>query len=69
MSWQPPGWQPPEWQPPDWEPPEYEIVQPVLPIPKVSFRSMDAKSIADVYNRGTPLIPDYEFYGRRKFYQ
>ncbi len=45
------------------------IVQPILPITKPSFRSIDAKSIADVYNRGQPDTPDYEFANRRKFYQ
>jgi len=45
------------------------IVQPILPITRPSFRSIDAKSIADVYNRGQPDTPDYEFANRRKFYQ
>lgn len=45
------------------------IVQPVLPIHTPGFRSIDAKSIADVYNRGLPEMPDYEWPNRRKFYQ
>ncbi len=45
------------------------IVQPVLPITAPGFRSIDAKSIADVYNRGTADIADYEFSNRRRFYQ
>ncbi len=45
------------------------IIQPVLPILTPAFRSIDAKSIADVYNRGLPDVPDYEFANRRKFYQ
>ena len=72
MNWQPPGYQPPGYQPPGWQPGfggEGGIVQPILPITKPTFRSIDAKSIADVYNRGQPDIPDYEFANRRKFYQ
>lgn len=45
------------------------VVQPILPIAKPGFRSIDAKSISDVYNRGTADIPDYEWPNRRKFYQ
>jgi len=45
------------------------IVQPVLPILRPGFRSIDAKSIADVYNRGTPDIADYTWPNERKFYQ
>jgi len=70
MNWQPPGFQPPGWQPPGWQPEEGEaIVQPVLPIHKPGFRSIDAKSIADVYNRGTADVADYDWPNRRKFYQ
>ena len=32
-------------------------------------RSIDAKTIADAYNRGQPLKPDYTWPGGRKFYQ
>ena len=45
------------------------IVQPVLPVIRPKFRSADAKSMADVYNRGLPEMPDYEWPNRRKFYQ
>ncbi len=45
------------------------IVQPVLPITAPSFRSIDAKSLADVYNRGTPSVADYEFSNKRRFFQ
>lgn len=71
MNWQPPGFQPPGWQPPGWQPGEGEggSEQPVLPISKPQFRSIDAKSIADVYNRGTPDIADYKFPNGRRFYQ
>lgn len=45
------------------------LTQPVLPINIPTFRSIDAKSIADVYNRGTPDEADYEFSNVRRFYQ
>lgn len=45
------------------------IVQPVLSVYTPGFRSIDAKSIADQYNRGIPLDADYEVSGGRKFYQ
>lgn len=43
--------------------------QPVLPIHKVQTRSIDAKTIADRYNKGLPRQEDYLFGGARKFYQ
>lgn len=43
--------------------------QPVLPIRRVQTRSIDAKSIADRYNAGQPVVADYEWPGGRKFYQ
>jgi hypothetical protein len=46
-----------------------ELTQPVLPIVAPSFRSIDAKSISDVYNQGQPLEPDYEWSSGRRFYQ
>lgn len=43
--------------------------QPILPIPISSFRTIDAKTLADHFNRGLPRTPDYDFANRRKFYQ
>ncbi len=45
------------------------IVQPVLRIRAPKIRTIDAKSIADRFNQGQPLMPDYEWPGRRKFFQ
>ena len=45
------------------------IVQPVLPILTPGFRSIDAKSIADAYNRNSPDVADYKFPNGRRFYQ
>lgn len=45
------------------------VVQPILPISTPGFRSIDAKSIADVYNRGTADMEDYKFGNDRRFYQ
>ena len=46
-----------------------EAIQPILPITAPSYRSTDAKSISDVYNRGTADVADYEFSNRRRFYK
>jgi hypothetical protein len=48
---------------------EVGLTQPVLPIVKPSYRSIDAKSISDVYNQGQPLEADYEYSNGRRFYQ
>jgi len=69
MSWQPPGYQPPGYQPPGWQPGFETLPQPVLRIVKPQMRTIDAKSIADNYNRGMPIEPDYTWPGGRKFYQ
>jgi hypothetical protein len=45
------------------------LVQPVLRIVKPQMRSIDAKSIADNYNRGLAAEADYTWPGGRKFYQ
>lgn len=70
MSWQPgqpPGWQTPGWQPGDGG--GFVPVQPILPITKPGFRTIDAKTLADVYNAGLPQMPDYTWPNGRKFYQ
>ena len=45
------------------------IVQPILKITAPKTRSIDAKSIADKFNQGQPIQPDYEWPGGRKFFQ
>lgn len=40
-----------------------------LGVQRPRMRSIDAKSIADRYNKGQPLKPDYTWPGGRKFYQ
>lgn len=40
-----------------------------LPIPTPGRRSMDIKTIADRYNAGQPITPDYTWPNGRKFYQ
>ncbi len=40
-----------------------------LPIFRPQIRSIDAKTLADRFNQGTPDIPDYTFPGGRKFFQ
>ena len=41
----------------------------VLPIGKPSYRTIDAKTLADAFNRGQPVMADYEWPNGRKFYQ
>jgi hypothetical protein len=45
------------------------IIQPGLPIFIPSTRSIDAKTVAESFNRGQPREPDYTWPNRRKFYQ
>lgn len=45
------------------------VPQPVLPIIPPHIRAIDAKSLADHFNRGQPELPDYEWPSSRKFYQ
>jgi hypothetical protein len=45
------------------------IPQPVLPIPIPHIRTIDAKTLADHFNRGEIVTPDYEWPNTRKFYQ
>ena len=40
-----------------------------LPIFRPQMRSIDAQTLADRFNQGTPEIADYTFPGGRKFYQ
>jgi hypothetical protein len=46
-----------------------DLPQPVLPVLKPSFRSIDAKTLADHFNRGQPEMADYDWPNRRRFYQ
>ncbi len=46
-----------------------ETQQPGLPILRASFRSVDAKTLADNFNRGQPTEADYTWPGGRKFFQ
>lgn len=45
------------------------MADPILPIPKPKFRTVDIKTLADHFNRGLPRKPDYEWPNKRKFYQ
>lgn len=45
------------------------MAQPKLPILRPTFRTIDGKTMADSYNRGQATQPDYEWPGRRRFYQ
>ena len=40
-----------------------------LTINRPSYRSIDAKTLADSFNRGVAEIPDYEYPSGRRFYQ
>lgn len=44
------------------------IDQPVLPVLRPQFRSVDGKTLADNFNRGLPEVPAYDWPNRRKFY-
>lgn len=46
-----------------------EPAQPVLPVNRPNSRSIDARTLADSFNRGQPIEPDYTWPGGRKFYQ
>jgi hypothetical protein len=45
------------------------LPQPILPIPIPHVRTIDAKTLADHFNRGEIVTPDYEWPNTRKFYQ
>jgi len=69
MAWASGAWVAGAWAGTAWAGAFEAVVQPELPITKPAFRSIDAKSIADVYNRGAPVEPDYTWPNGRKFYQ
>jgi len=45
------------------------LPQPILPVLRPTFRSVDGKTLADNFNRGLPETPDYDWPNRRRFYQ
>jgi len=45
------------------------MTDPVLPIHRPKFRTVDGKTLADNFNRGMKVTPDYDWPNRRKFFQ
>jgi len=72
MAWVPSGWLPEGWLPENYLPgggsPAATDPNP-LPIKKPQTRSVDAKTLADAFNKGQPTVADYSWPGGRTFFQ